>query len=187
MTHIAGWLDHKACPFGYDFEAFSTYFCDAEKGMQEMFCNEATKFMQGDKKTPEEIVNQFDLVLILERFEESLALLHVYGMPPRFLFNIDLNENHKITKDDVPCSSQLEQKLKTKYLVPDQRLYAAAEQALQTKIAHLSNADREKFNVHMSHQKLFKERCRTQACTNLLGIHAIQRCMACIDEHVLAE
>ncbi|KAH9254252.1 hypothetical protein BASA81_007853 [Batrachochytrium salamandrivorans] len=121
----------------YTVERYVDYACG--NGM----CNEQKRYMgEGSTKT---IIDSFFLVLILERFDESLALLGVkLGLPTRALPYLQENANTLVPKPVI--SDEYREELESKHMEYDVALYRVATQRLDSMLAELTTQEREEYD-----------------------------------------
>jgi hypothetical protein len=149
------------CNAPKSFEDFAFKFCKAHKNFD--FCLTFLQYMQGaaDSEDYKGIVAQFDVVVVLERWEESLALMIVIcQLPGTFSdsFQDKANVNTAVQKEEV--SADFTKRLGDGLLKADLRIYEEAVLALEHKVAGLNSEDKLRYHAVLSRQSAVHTTCQ---------------------------
>jgi len=126
-------------------------------------CNEQ-RFYMGTGATLD-ILNSYEVVLLLERIDEGLALLTVkLGFPFQALPYLRENQNSLVKMPNFP--DELKQTIMNDYISADVMLYKVANSRFDATIASLSKEEMDLFNrtyIRLKEvNKLADERCKAQ-------------------------
>lgn len=162
----------------YTLQSYINYAC--VNGM----CNEQKRYMgEGQSRA---IVDSFYMVLILERFDESLALLGVkLGLPLRALPYLQENANTLVPKP-VLTKEEREQ-IEMEHMEYDFALYRVALQRLNQTIAELTAEERTQFDFIINTLRVANSRAKAKCkprCSSELELSTNRKlCLdACLKE-----
>jgi hypothetical protein len=134
-------------------------------------CNAQWLYMDSGRfGTSEDALDEFKMVLLLERLDEGLVLMHIkMGVPFAALPYMKANENVQIPMPEVSESTR--HNIERYYIHKDNALYSAAMRRFDDQLANLNNHERSLFN---DTYKLLKEtnHLASQICIIDCGAHA---------------
>ena len=166
---------------------FANFLCPTDRRSDA--CNSQTLYM--GVGMIDEIIAPYDLVLLLERLNEGLALLHVlFGFPLSVLVTLPTNTN---TAPMAPIPPALEQNIR-KRLAVDYRMYHAAQRKFNATVRALDAEQRSLFEQttrFISAANTAVVRACSSQCGHHPSISAARKacdasCLAEFDERVFA-
>jgi len=120
-------------------------------------CNAQWAYLAGNANDAADALDAFDQVLLLERFDEGLALLRVkLGMPFRALPYLSENKNVIVPMPEV--SDQFRKHIERTYLYKDIALYRAARARFENDLQSLNSEDSVFYNSTLSLLKVAHEK-----------------------------